>query len=135
MRACRYEMVVVGGPVTVGYYEAEGEWRAVAREFDLVGTGDSRSAAFAQLKELVSDYVEGCLRDRTEEFLNPYEPDDWDRTSGDREHYLVSLVFAWSGHHRTSLEAQVKPERLSTLARYKDRLVGAGLIEIQHAAL
>jgi predicted RNase H-like HicB family nuclease len=134
MRALQYEVVVVGGPVTVGYYEEDGEWRAIACEFNLVGTGDSREAALAQLKQLVGDYVESCVKEGTDEFLNPYEPEDWQRTCTAREHYLVSLIFAWRSHHRTTLRAQVKPERLADLSRYKDRLVGADLLGVQNAA-
>jgi len=122
---------IAGGNVTVGYYQENGTWYALARQFDLLGSGPTREAAFAQLKELVSDYVEECITWGVERFFNPTPDDEWRRASGRVTEYLVILSFT-----RYSSRQKALPQRLRTgddlteLAPFRDRFAGAALAAV-----
>ena len=86
------EIITMEGPVTVAHREVEGEWHATALEFDILGTGATRDAAFNELRGLVNDYLCEIIntpgRVRLE---NPAEGREW--AVPDKEFYhLVAAV-------------------------------------------
>ena len=128
MNSTRYDTVSVQGPVTVGFYRAEGRWWAVAREFSIYGSGKTRDDAFSQMSELISDYVEACVSEGTDEFFLACEKKDWDRTQR-REQFFVIIVFERTTSRQKPLCDRVAPDALKSLSRFGKRFVTAGLAD------
>ena len=133
LRVTNHDIVSLEGNVEVGYFQEGGRWFALARQFDLMGSGHTKDRAFRQLQGLVGDYVEACITDGTDEFFSACPDEEWERTRRHREAYLVILVFARRTRRQKAIEARIKPDRLDHLARYRRRLVTAALAELAGA--
>lgn len=92
--ADRIEVIkIANGPLTVSYRQVDGEWRATALQFDLVGTGKTKQGAFEQLRELVNDYLTFILSVKGEvAFYNPASREEWE--VADQEKFDVLVVMA-----------------------------------------
>jgi hypothetical protein len=121
---------IAQGNVSVGYYQEGGRWFALARQFDLLGSGATREEALNQLRELVQDYVEASLTWGMERFLNPAPDDEWERASRYRQEYSVTLIFARTSPRQKSPPELRKATDLSSLIPFKDRFAGAALAAI-----
>lgn len=86
---------IANGPITVAFRQDEGEWLATALQFDLVGTGKTKDTAFAQLKELVNDYLTFILSVKGEvAFFNPSPREEWE--APEQEQYIINLRSQWN---------------------------------------
>jgi len=120
---------VAYGRVNVGYYEEDGIWYALAREFDLLGSGRSHDAAFEQLQELVADYVEECIMWGVERFFNPTPAPEW-RQAEQHEQYVVTLVFARYSPRQKAPPQVRGAHDLTELTPFKQRFAGAALAAV-----
>lgn len=69
---------ILGGPVTVAYKKSGREWHCTALEFDLLGTGTTKSMAFDELKSVVNEYLLAALQEDGEvEIENPAPESEW----------------------------------------------------------
>ena len=124
-----HDIVTVRGAVEVGYFRQGNYWFALARQFDIMGSGKTKDRAFRQLQSLVNDYVEACLRHGTTEFFSSCTDEEWEHTERHREAYTVVMVFARTTRQKAP-ERHISPRRIDQLTRYHDRLVTAGLTEM-----
>ena len=118
------DMVTLHGPITVAYRRASRMWHCTALQFDIVGVGKTKGEAFAEMRDLLRDYLEEVLAtDGPVRFFNPAESGEWNVR--DQEYYNVALLV--SGGEATP------PNRapLSDIARlrgYRDAVQGIGLV-------
>ncbi len=81
MSARRVKRIVLQGDVTVAYRKEGSEWFATALEFDLLGYGRTRKAAFKLLQELIAEYMLEVAHLVSEgkrvAFFNPSETAEW----------------------------------------------------------
>jgi uridylate kinase len=116
--------VVVGGRVTAAYRKEEGRWLCTALEFDILGIGETRQEAFAQMQELVNNYLLDCLMSRGPvDFLNPSEAEEG--KTRDKERYHVAVIL-----ERAAPEQAVPQviEDFAALRRFRNRILGTDLI-------
>jgi hypothetical protein len=84
---------VAGGPVTVAYKQVAGEWHCTALQFDILGIGKTREAAFAQLKELMNSYLTHVLQLKGKiAFFNPADREEWNTPIKENYNILVILT-------------------------------------------
>ena len=68
--------------VTVAYRIEEGEWYCTALQFDILGTGATREEAFAEMRELLTQYLLLCIEEARSgnptAIFQPSEDSEWD---------------------------------------------------------
>lgn len=96
--------VKLQGNLTVGFRQIAGLWHANALQFDIVGTGRSKDAAFRQLQELVTEYLMGVIAEIKKgnkvAFFNPADSEEWNAARYREEfevHFEVALPKAAAG--------------------------------------
>jgi hypothetical protein len=81
------------GNVTVAYRFVDDAWHATALQFDVVGTGATKMAAFQQMQELVSSFLLHALRSKNKvAFFNPSDREEWEVS--DKDDYRVVVQVA-----------------------------------------
>jgi hypothetical protein len=86
-------MVTLEGPVTVAYKRVGSQWHCIVLEFDLVGVGKSRSAAFAELQGVIKAYLEEVIHAKGKvQFFNPADRSDWNCPRRERYQVKVGLT-------------------------------------------
>ena len=119
----RVEISVVKGRVTVSYRQEEGKWYATALEFDLVGSGNTRDAAFADLQQVVNCYIEEVIKaPGSVEFFNPSSREEWG--APDKEGYQVAIAIATVPRGRR-IPPIMEP---GSLHRLRNRIAGISLV-------
>ena len=84
-------LIIAEGPITVTYRREDDLWFCLALQFDIVGTGPTRQAAFGELRELLNTYIEAVLNTKGKvSFFNPSEAEEWENP--DRENYEVTAI-------------------------------------------
>ena len=120
----KIQVTVVKGPVTVAYRQEEGKWYAIALEFDLVGIGKTREAAFNELRDIVNDYLIDCMAEKKPvEFFFPSEPDEWNVE--DKEWYSVTALSAQPVRGRSRMPSSIN---MSQLHSFRNRIKQFDLI-------
>jgi hypothetical protein len=85
--------MMLQGEITVAFRNEGTHWQCIALQFDIVGVGPTRYAAFAELQALVEDYLEEAIdSDEPISFFNPASAEDWN--TPDQESFGVSIVFS-----------------------------------------
>lgn len=119
--------VTLQGPVRVTYHKQNGEWVATACQFDLIGVGDTREEALAELQEVVSVYVNEVLNARKPvQFFCPSDPEDWNRSS--KEDYLVTFELTVPVTTRT-MPPKIVP-RIEDLRPFRSKITSSGLAPV-----
>ena len=89
--AVQLRILALEGPVSVAYRKEGGLYHAIALQFDLVGTGRTKDAAFEALQAVFDTHMRSIVRQRgAVQFLNPSPQEDWNLS--DREEYQVSVL-------------------------------------------
>lgn len=84
---------MAGGPITVACRQEEDLWLCTALQFDIVGTGPTKEAAFEELKELVNAYLTHLLQAKGKiSVFNPSDRAEWETPL--KENYDVLVVLA-----------------------------------------
>lgn len=113
------------GPVSVAYRRSGKEWHAIALQFDIVGTGKSKAAAFREMQELLELYITEVLKaPKPVRFYNPSEQADWQLR--DKAHFHVAMVLA------STVQAPERPslDDLAALRPLRSKIRG---IQLQRA--
>lgn len=125
-------VVNIGGPVTVAYRRFKGYYTCTALQFDLVGTGKTREAAFAQLRQLVEEYLISIVELLNEgeqvRFFNPSDADEWN--CGDLRAFQINVELQ-DGPTAQALKKgflQYDQRGLRRLAPYRDAIESVGLV-------
>lgn len=85
------------GPITVAFKKDGPYCLATALEFDIVGTGKTRTEALNQLQELVSVYLFEVLTTTGKRSLyNPSEQIEWE--AEDKARYTVQMIVRVTRH-------------------------------------
>ncbi|HOE95269.1 MAG TPA: hypothetical protein PK847_01665 [Candidatus Sumerlaeota bacterium] len=91
-------------PITVSCRLIEGDWHCTALQFDILGVGNTREAAFAQLRELVEAYLRHALASKHEvKLFNPAHREEWNNPG--REFFDLAI-------HVRSARTSGRPSRL-----------------------
>jgi len=118
------DMVTLHGPITVAYRRVSRMWHCTALQFDLVGVGKTKVEAFAEMRDLLRDYLEEVLAtDGPVRFFNPAESGEWNVR--DQEYYNVALLVSGgesAAPNRTPLSD------IARLRGYRDAVQGIGLV-------
>jgi hypothetical protein len=123
-------IVCLETPVTITYRREGGEWMARALEFDLIGIGATRTAAFQELRKIVDYYLAEFVESRKKtRFLNPSEDAEWSRR--DKEQYRVVVALRAAGR-RPSLPATVTA---ADLRKHRSRILGIDMIPAKLCAM
>jgi len=120
------EIKVLAGPVTVAYRKAGKRWYCTALEFDLLGIGDSRDKAFAELRSVVNTYLFDVLRAKGPvRFFNPSDAREW--TCKNKKRFSVVAIMA-----RPKPEKPLPPvvEDVDHLRPYRNRIKGFDLLPV-----
>ena len=112
----RITVKLLQGLVNVSHRKSGKRWYSTALEFDIVGTGDSRKKSFAQLQELVSEYVFAIVDELDAgarvQFFNPSDAEEWNR--GQREQFEVTFVLEVD--QKADVSPTITPQKLGDLA-------------------
>lgn len=107
---------LVQGLVNISHRKSGKRWYSTALEFDIVGTGDSRKKSFAQLQELVSEYVFAIVDELDAgarvQFFNPSDAEEWNR--GQVEQFEVTFVLEVD--QKADVSPTITPQKLGDLA-------------------
>lgn len=108
--------IIGGGVTTVASRQADGEWRCTALQFDLVGTGATKEAAFEELKELVCEYISHISRQRGKvAYFNPSDREEWE--VADKKDYMMVVATI---RPKRKANSTIKPLSLSDLGSIKN---------------
>ena len=112
----RITVKLLQGLVNVSHRKSGKRWYSTALEFDIVGTGDSRKKSFAQLQELVSEYVFAIIDELDAgarvQFFNPSDAEEWNR--GQVEQFEVTFILEVD--QRANISPTITPQKLGDLA-------------------
>lgn len=107
---------LIRGLVNVSHRKSGKRWYSTALELDIVGTGDSRKKSFAQLQELVSEYVFAIVDELDAgarvQFFNPSDAEEWNR--GQVEQFEVTFILEVD--QRANISPTITPQKLGDLA-------------------
>jgi hypothetical protein len=114
---------VLKTPVTAAYRKEGGRWLCTALEFDLVGIGQTRAEASAEMQQLVDAYLKHAIeRPGRVKLQNPSESEEH---TGDEQRYLVAIVVT-----KMTPGKPVPPvmKDFAALRRFRNRIRGVNLV-------
>ncbi|MBI4560326.1 MAG: hypothetical protein HY706_22285 [Candidatus Hydrogenedentes bacterium] len=89
----RTRIAPVSGAITIAYRRSAGNWLCTALQFDIVGVGPTRAAAFREMCELLTDYFDEILSSTGPvRFFNPSEAKEWNVR--DQEQYTLAFLLS-----------------------------------------
>lgn len=107
---------LIQGSVNISHRKSGKRWYSTALEFDIVGTGNSRKESFAQLQELISEYVFAIIDELNSgarvQFFNPSDAEEWNR--GQREQFEVTFILEVD--RQSDVSPTITPQNLGDLA-------------------
>lgn len=114
------------GPVTAAWRQEGGRWLCTALEFDIVGVGKSRQAAFAEMQQLLNAYLAHVMQSPGPvEFFHPSDAEEWETV--DKEQFRVAVAVAKTASKKPA--PSVLPD-LTALRRIRNRVRGVDLVPL-----